>query len=83
MSRLIMSMIMLIILAVVVGYNASHTAPFELPWLTIEDVSVVAIGLISFVLGVLLVPALFAGAIRPSACRTVEGKAEEAFTEGR
>lgn len=53
MSRLIMSMLMLVVLAIVVGYNASSTTPFAVPGLRLEDASVVAIALVSFVLGVL------------------------------
>lgn len=53
MWRLIMSIVMLVILAVLVAFNASSTTQIRLPGIRMEDASVVAIALVSFVLGVI------------------------------
>lgn len=52
MWRLILSVVMLALLAVVVAYNASSETAIALPGVQLENVSVVALALLSFVFGV-------------------------------
>jgi uncharacterized integral membrane protein len=52
-GRIILSIVLLVILAVVVALNATYTTGFNLFGYKIEEVSIVAVGLSAFVLGVI------------------------------
>lgn len=53
MIRLIGSVVLLLVVAVLVVLNAEHTTPFNLFGYNIESVSVIGVALISFAIGVL------------------------------
>ncbi len=52
MVRVIISVALLVVLCVLVVLNLDHTTPVSLFWVTFDRVSVVAVALVSFVVGV-------------------------------
>jgi uncharacterized integral membrane protein len=52
MIRLIFSIVLLVVLAILVVFNARYTTPFSLFGWKAEEVPVIAVALVSFVLGV-------------------------------
>lgn len=53
MWKLIISIVLLLILAIIVSYNAGSTAQIRLPGFQSDSASVVAIAMVSFALGVI------------------------------
>jgi uncharacterized integral membrane protein len=52
MIRLIFSIVLLVVLALLVVFNARYTTPFSLFGWRVEELPVIAVALVSFVLGV-------------------------------
>ena len=53
MVRVVISIILLLALCVLVVLNLDYTTPVKVFWVALDRVSIVAVGLVSFVLGVL------------------------------
>ena len=53
MVRIVISIVLLVALCVLVVLNLDHTTPLNIFWITLDRVSIVAVGLVSFVCGVL------------------------------